>query len=414
VPKIQPREAMSDRLRNIFAIVLLIFLAATAFVAGYFTNDFVEMRRGEVSVSTAVSDEFGLFWEAWGRIEDNFLGDLPTSKEMTYGAIQGSIALLDDPYTFFVEPVEREIERQTLQGSFGGVGASLSRAEEGGSLFLEPIPGNPAAEAGILSGDELLAVDGEAVTAEMSVQEVAERVRGEKGTIVVLTVLHPNESEPVDIEIERGDILIPSVAYRLLREDKQVGYIQLTRFSGESANEIETAVLDLQSQGATQLVLDLRGNGGGLLDAGVAVADHFLSGGPILYQQSRGQEERVYEAESETLAPNIPLIILVDGGTASSSEILAGALQDRGRALLVGSTPTFGKGSVQLVYDLSDGSSVHVTSSRWFTPNRTPLDQQGLQPDVLVTVTQEDIDNGRDAVLSQAVLELQMIAQLEN
>lgn len=412
--EIQPSKTMSDRLRNIFATILLILLAASAFVAGYFTNDFVEMRRGEVTLRTADSDEFGLFWEAWGHVEENFLGDLPTSKALTYGAIQGSIALLGDPYTFFVEPIDREIERQSLQGTFGGVGASLSRPEEGGPIFLEPIPGNPAAEAGILSGDELLAVDGEEVTLAMSVQEVAERVRGEKGTIVVLTVLHPEETEAVDIEVERGDILIPSVAYRLLRGNEHVGYIHLTRFSGESANEVETAVLDLQSQGATQLVLDLRGNGGGLLDAGVAVADQFLPDGPILYQQSRGQEERVYEATAETLAPDIPLMILVDGGTASSAEILAGALQDRGRALLVGSTPTFGKGSVQLVYDLSDGSSVHVTASRWFTPNRTPLDQQGLQPDVLVTVTQDDVDNGRDAVLNQAVLELQKVAQLEN
>lgn len=404
---------MSERYRNVFATMLLLLLAVSAFAAGYFANDFVEMRRGEVTVSTAASEDFGLFWEAWGRVEDNFLGDLPTSKQLTYGAIQGAIGLLGDPYTFFVEPVEREIERQSLQGTFGGVGASLSRPEEGGPIFLEPIPGNPAAVAGILSGDELLAVDGEPVTPEDTVQEVAERVRGEKGTIVVLTVLHPGADEPVDIEIERGDILIPSVAYRLLREDEAVGYIQLTRFSGESANEIETAVLDLQSQGATQLILDLRGNGGGLLDAAVDVADHFLSDGPILYQQSRGEEERVYEASSGTLAGEIPLIILVDGGTASSSEILAGALQDRGRALLVGSTPTFGKGSVQLVYDLSDGSSVHVTASRWFTPDRHQLDQQGLQPDVLVSVTQEDIDNGRDAVLNQAILELQKIAQLD-
>lgn len=404
---------MSERLRNVFATVLLILLAVSAFVAGYFTNDFVEVRRGEVTVNAVDAADFGLFWEAWGRVEDNFLGDLPTSKELTYGAIQGAIALLGDPYTFFVEPVEREIERQTLQGTFGGVGASLSRPEEGGAIFLEPIPGNPAEAAGILSGDELLAVDGVAVTPEMTVQEVAELVRGEKGTTVVLTVLHPEETESVDVEIERGDILIPSVAYRLLRENEQVGYIQLTRFSGESANEIERAVLDLQSRGATQLILDLRNNGGGLLDAAVSVADQFLSEGPILYQQSRGEDERIYEANGETLAPEIPLIVLVDGGTASSSEILAGALQDRGRALLVGSTPTFGKGSVQLVYDLSDGSSVHVTSSRWFTPDRHQLDQQGLQPDVLVTVTQEDIDNGRDAVLNQAIVELQKVVQVD-
>ncbi|WP_420627809.1 S41 family peptidase [Candidatus Leptofilum sp.] len=402
---------MSERIRNIFATLLLILLAASAFVAGYFTNDFVDMRRGEVTVPADDADGFGLFWEAWGRVEDNYLGELPSSKELTYGAIRGSIALLGDPYTFFVEPVDREIERQSLQGTFGGVGATVSRPEEGGPIFLEPIPGNPAAEAGILSGDELLAVDGQPITPEMTVQEVANLVRGEKGTVVVLTVLHPGETEPVDIEVERGDILIPSVSYRLLRENEQVGYIQLTRFSGESANEIETAVTDLQSQGATQLILDLRGNGGGLLDAAVSVADHFLADGPILYQQSRGEDERVYEATAETLAPSIPIMVLIDGGTASSSEILAGALQDRGRALLVGSTPTFGKGSVQLVYDLSDGSSVHVTASRWLTPDRNQLDQQGLSPDVLVTVTQEDIDNGRDAVLNAAVLELQRLAQ---
>ena len=403
---------MSERLKNVFATVLLLLLALSAFVAGYFTNDFVEARRGEVTIATDDAQELGLFWEAWGHVQDNFIGDLPTSKELTYGAIRGSIALLGDPYTFFVEPVDREIERQALQGTFGGVGATVSRPEEGGPILLEPIPGNPAAAAGILSGDELLAVDGQSITPEMTVEEVANLVRGEKGTIVVLTVIHPDETESIDIEVERGDILIPSVSYRLLRENEQVGYIQLTRFSGESANEIETAVLDLQSQGATQLILDLRGNGGGLLDAAVDVADFFLSEGPILYQQSRGQEERVYEATDETLAPDIPLMILVDGGTASSSEILAGALQDRGRAQLVGSSHTFGKGSVQLVYDLSDGSSVHVTASRWYTPDRHQLDQQGLNPDVLVTVTQEDIDNGRDAVLNQAVMELQRFAQL--
>ncbi|MCC6605051.1 MAG: PDZ domain-containing protein, partial [Anaerolineae bacterium] len=220
---------MSERLRNLFAMLLLVLLAVSAFVAGYFTNDFLEMRRGEVAVQTEDAFEFALFWEAWGHIENNFLGELPTAKELTYGAIQGSVALLGDPYTFFVEPVEREIERQSLQGTFGGIGATVSRPEEGGPIYLEPIPGNPAEVAGILSGDELLAVDGVEITPEFTVQQVVDLVRGEKGTKVVLTVLHPGETEPVDIEVERGDILIPSVSYRLLRENEQVGYIQLTR-----------------------------------------------------------------------------------------------------------------------------------------------------------------------------------------
>jgi carboxyl-terminal processing protease len=266
---------------------------------------------------------------------------------------------------------------------------------------LEPIPGNPAAAAGILSGDVLLAVDGTPITVEMTVQAVSEMIRGEKGTAVTLTVRHPNESEPVDIEITRADILIPSVSYRLL--DEHTGYIQLTRFSGESSNEIGAALNDLLKQDATQFVLDLRGNGGGLLDAAVDIADYFLDEMPVLYQQSKTEGERVFSSSNTTLVPDAPLMLLVDGGTASASEILAGALHDYERAVLVGSSKTFGKGSVQLVYDLRDGSSVHVTSARWFTPHRTPIDQQGLEPDLLVTVTQEAIDAGRDEVLLRAL-----------
>ncbi|GIK57733.1 MAG: S41 family peptidase [Chloroflexi bacterium] len=397
---------MSNRMKNILALMLLVLLAASAFVAGFFTNDFVEAQRSE-PVLAAQNDDFRLFGEAWGYVESSFLGDLPSSQQVTYAAIRGAMGMLNDPYTFFMEPVAREQERQSLQGTYGGIGASLTRPEEGGDIILEPIPGNPAEIAGIEMGDLLLAVDGRAITPDMTVQEVADLIRGEKGTVVVLTVRHMGATEPIDIRVERGDILIPSVSYRLLAEDNTIGYIQLTRFSGESENEVAQAITDLQAQGAEKLILDLRGNGGGLLDAAVALADLFLSDGPILYQQTRGEEEKVFNATSDTLAPDIPLVILVDGGSASSSEILAGALQDRGRAILVGSGPTFGKGSVQLVYDLSDGSSVHVTASRWFTPNRRQLDQQGIQPDVLVTVTQEDIDNGRDAVLNQAIQELQ-------
>ena len=244
------------------------------------------------------------------------------------------------------------------------------------------------------------------ITAEMPVGDVVELIKGEKGTLVTLTVRHPGQSDEVDIAIERDDILIPSVSYRLLDVDPTIGYIQLTRFSGESGQEVHDAILDLQAQGAEKLILDLRHNPGGLLDASVAVADHFLSDVPVLYQQNKGEEEKVFMAAPEAVAGNMPLVLLVDGGTASSAEIVAGALQDHGRAVLIGS-PTYGKGSVQLVYDLSDGSSVHVTSSRWFTPNRHQIDQQGLQPDIVVEVTQEAIDAGRDDVLSRAIDYLQ-------
>jgi carboxyl-terminal processing protease len=220
-------------------------------------------------------------------------------------------------------------------------------------------------------------------------------------------VRHADETETVEISIKRDRILDPSVSSRILAEDETIGYIRLTRFSGESSNEIEAAITDLLEQGAESLILDMRHNGGGLLDAAVDVADHFLTDGPILYQQSKDEGERVYSATAETIAPDIPLVMLVDNGTASAAEIVAGALHDRGRAIMIGSSGTFGKGSVQLVFDLSDGSSVHVTSARWYTPDRHQIDQQGLMPDILVEVTQDAIDNGLDQVLLRAVEELQ-------
>jgi carboxyl-terminal processing protease len=385
-------------------MLMLILLASSAFVAGYFTNDFVELRSG----GTLVQDpsDFDIFWEAWRLVENKFIGDLPAPKEMAYSALRGAMASLSDPYTVFVEPVVRTQEREQLQGRFGGIGAYLSRPEDGGDIFLDPIPGNPAEIAGILSGDLLIAVDGVTITADMTIAQVVELVKGEVGTKVTLTIRHPDADEEVEIEIERGDILIPSVSYRMLAEDETIGYIQLTRFSGESSNEIRAAITDLTEQGADKLVLDLRNNGGGLLDAAIDVADHFVTDGPLLYQRSKDEGEREYEANAETIAPDMPLVVLVNGGSASASEILAGALQDRGRAVLIGQQ-TFGKGSVQLVYDLSDGSSVHVTSARWFTPDRHQIDQQGLTPDFVVEITQEAIDNGRDEILNRAITYLQ-------
>ncbi len=395
---------MSDRIRNSLTVFMLVILAVSAFAAGYIARDLVNGRAG--SATAHAGQDMSLFYEAWGLIEENFLGQIPESQSVAHGAIRGSLATLEDPYTVFIEPAVREVERERLQGTFGGIGAYISRSEETGEVILEPIPGNPAELAGILVGDVLLAVDGTPVTAEMTVPEIIDRVKGEKGTSVVLTIRHPGATEAQDITVVRDDILLPSVFYRL-EEDTTIGYIQLSRFSGESGREVAAAIQALQSQGATKFILDLRQNGGGLRDAAVEVTDHFLSEGPILYIQSQDEDERVFSATSETLIPTEPLVVLVDGGTASASEIVAGALQDTGRAMLIGSSKTFGKGSVQLVFDLSDGSSVHVTSARWLTPNRHQIDESGLEPDILVAITQEDVDAGRDPVLEQAILHLQ-------
>ena len=379
---------------------MLVILAGSAFAAGYLTRGLVNGR--ESSLVRAQQDDLALFQEAWALVEGNFLGTLPDSRQVTYGAIRGSLATLGDPYTVFIEPAAREVERERLQGSFGGIGAYITRSEETGEVLLEPIPGNPAEAAGILAGDVLLAVDGQAINDALTVPEIVELVKGEKGTSVTLTVRHPDATEAVDIAVVRADILLPSVTFRLLEADPTIGYISLSRFSGESGNEVGAVLQELLGQGATRFVLDLRQNGGGLRDAAVDVADHFLNNGPVLYLDSQQEGERVFNATDETLAPDQPLVVLIDSGTASASEIVAGALRDRERATLIGNSPTFGKGSVQLVFDLSDGSSVHVTSARWLTPNRLQLDGEGIPPDILVEVTQDDIDNGRDPVLERA------------
>jgi carboxyl-terminal processing protease len=367
------------------------------------------IRRQATPTETFSSgDDFSIFWEAWNWVENSYLGPLPGSAEATYGAVRGALSTLGDPYTIFVEPVDRQLEKDRLRGNFGGIGAVLERDDEG-NLRLEPIEGNPAEAAGIVSGDILLEVDGVPISSEMTVTEIAELIRGEEGTEVTLRILHPDQNEPSEVTIVRAAILLPSVTYQILDEEPTIGYIVLSRFSAESPGEVEAALEDLFAQGVEKVILDLRHNGGGLLDAAVGVSDLFLDEGPILYQISRNEDEREFRSTDETVARTEPLVVLIDGGTASASEIVAGALSDRDRATLVGST-TFGKGSVQLVYDLSDGSSVHVTSARWYTPERRELDQQGIEPDIAVELTQEAIDAGHDLVLQEAVDQLQNLA----
>ena len=398
---------MSERERRIVITILAVLLPIVSFLAGYFTNDYVAFVRGNqpvAGIASAAGGEMALFNEAWQLVNDNFLGEMPPQEKLSYALIRGAMASLDDPYTIFLEPVVTQDEQISLRGNFGGIGATISR-NEAGEAILTPIPGNPAAEAGIVDGHILLAVDGVAIAATLTTEEIAQMVRGEKGTTVRLTVRLPEETEPVEIAIVRGDILIPSVISRLLPDEPTIGYIHLTRFSGESGGEMADALNNLQGQGVAGIILDLRGNGGGLVETAVEVADLFISEGDLLYQQSKRDGEHTYRATPGDIAPTIPLVVLVDGSSASAAEILAGALQDSGRAPLLGSQ-TFGKGSVQLIFNLSDGSSVHITSARWYTPNRHQIDQQGLTPDILRQPTAEEAASGRDVVLEEAVLYL--------
>ena len=372
--------------------VLLLLLAVTLVVSS--SCGFISYRLLMAQLAASVLDQpLGVFWEAWTLLEHGFYGEMPSARERTYGAIRGVLALLGDPYTVFLEPQSGQAERERLAGTYGGIGVDLWR-DESGAVILSPFPGTPAEGAGVQAGDTLLAVDGQPVDAA-SLEEIGAMLHGEDGTAITLTLVRP-PAPPFDLVVVRAQISVPSVSYRVLREDPAIGYLRATGFTERTAEEASAALQALLDAGIVGLVLDLRDNGGGLILPALDVADLFLDEGVLLYEVRRGGEETAFRASESQMGPGLPLVVLVNGSTASAGEVLAGILQVRGRAVLLGE-PTYGKGSVQLVYTLSDGSSLHVTAAVWLLPNREPVGPAGLAPDVPVASesTPEDVQLDR-------------------
>ena len=326
-----------------------------------------------------------LFWEAWDLVEQNFYSEIPSPRKRTYGAIHSVLALLDDPYTVFVEPQPRELERDRMRGTFGGIGVTLRKDTED-RLRLFPYPDSPAERAGVNKGDILLAVDADEITG-MTADAVSARLHGEVGTHLILTISRPTSEDPptpsFDLTIMREEIQVPSVTWHALDQTPSIGYIHIKSFTERTGDELLKALQELQDIGTTELILDLRDNFGGLIDPAVDVTGQFLYSGVALYEINRDTQEQATRVQIGGIATETPLIVLVNGGTASAAEIVAGALQDHERAVLIGET-TFGKASVQLIYEVSDGSSLHVTSALWLTPNHRRIEGQGLTPDIYV------------------------------
>jgi carboxyl-terminal processing protease len=380
-------------------IALFIFVMGAG--AGYAVRDYVvdDQPTSEENQSLA------LYWEVWHRVEEQFYGQIPQTPISTYGAIKGALATLNDPYTLFIEPEPAAEEKAQLEGKFGGIGAFIQRDEQG-QVILDPMPDQAAEKAGLLKGDILVAVDGQPIALEMATDDIVKLIKGEVGTKVTLTLQRAGTEEPFDITIERAPIETPSAQWRILEQAPKIGYIQLTSFTERSNKELDRAFEELSGQGAESYILDLRGNGGGLLETAVDVASQFLREGVVMREDRKNQGERVYEVRSGGRALDQPLVLLVNGGTASASEIVAGALQDYKRATLIGEK-TFGKGSVQLIYELTDASRLHVTVAKWFTPNNNAIDGKGLIPDIEVLITDDDRANNRDPQFERAISFLQ-------
>jgi carboxyl-terminal processing protease len=332
----------------------------------------------------------------------NFYGELPAANEATYAAIRGVLGQLDDQNTSFMTPEESEYFRTSLQGSFEGIGAQVNWDEEYNTVrIVEPYENQPAWNAGIRRDDLVIAVDGVEVVGTDLTSAVT-MIRGPKGSTVVLTVVRKEVAEPFDIDVVRDTIEIPTIATDRLGPAGEIGYVRLNTFNENAGELVRQAMDEAVADGVTGLVFDLRGNPGGLLRQAVSVSSIFLDDKQVLIERFADGEETIYETENEQPVIDLPLVVLVNAGSASASEIVAGALQDHNRATLVG-TVTYGKGSVQLPQPLADGSILRVTVARWFTPNDRTIDGTGLEPDVAVELSEEDLELGRDPQMDEAL-----------
>jgi carboxyl-terminal processing protease len=346
------------------------------------------------------------FWRVWHLMDEKFAYGSSTERltpeEKVEGAIAGMVERFDDPYTIFLPPTDASAFEEDIAGNFGGVGMEVG-IRDGLVTVIAPLPDTPAADAGIIAGDVILEIDG-TTTDGMSVDEAVKRIRGEEGTVVTLSLFREGANEPIEKSITRGSITIPTVETEVIGD---VFVIRLYSFNALAEARMQEALRAYVESGQRKLLLDLRGNPGGYLQSAVAIASYFLPTGKVIVRESfgEGQTEEVYRSQGRTLRDAAPerMVVLVNQGSASASEILAGALREHDVATLIGEQ-TFGKGSVQELVPLPSGSSLKVTIARWLTPEGVNISENGLTPDIEVERTVEQILADEDPQ-QQAALE---------
>ncbi|KAF0108253.1 MAG: carboxyl-terminal processing protease [Anaerolineaceae bacterium] len=401
-----------NSLRSILLVLVAVVLVACSFGGGFATRHFLPLGASDTTntpqqVDTAqggtpeeLQATFAPFWEAWQIVHENYVDQPVDDAVLVDGAIQGMMDSLGDPHTTYMNPQEYKDATTQLQGSYAGIGAYVDTDGEFLTI-IKPIPGSPAEAAGLQPGDIILAVDGMDVTG-VAPEAVRQKVLGPAGTQVTLTIRR-GEQEPFDVVITRSTIVIPSVESKMLEDN--IGYIKIAIFGESTASNFHDQLGEIMAQNPRGLIIDLRDNTGGYLDAAIVIASEFIpSGDVVAYEQYGDGTKTPFEAIPGGLAtdPGLPVIVLVNGYSASASEIVAGAIQDTGRGKLLGET-TYGKGSVQSWFPLSNNGAVPVTIARWLTPNGRTIDKLGLTPDVEVALTADDYAAGLDPQLEAAI-----------
>lgn len=342
--------------------------------------------------------DFSTFWDAWNQVTEKFVGQVDTQK-MVYGAIKGMVESLGDPYSSFLEPGAENQLLEDLSGEIQGIGAELT-LKDGKLVVVAPLDGSPAKKAGIQAQDEILKIDGEDTTS-MTLDQAISKIRGKAGTDVTLQVLHAGSNSPQDIKIKREVVTIKSVKYEMKGD---IGYIQITQFGNDTSSLAKAAAQDIAKQKPKAIILDLRDNPGGYLDASVDVASLFMDRGVVVKEQYKDGRIEELKTTLEGILSKYKVIVLVNEGSASASEIVAGALKDSRGAIIIGKK-TFGKGSVQELENLSGGSSLKITIAKWLTPSGKTIDKEGISPDIEIDLSQDDQAAGRDPQLDRALEE---------
>jgi carboxyl-terminal processing protease len=404
-------------------VLLLILFTLTTFAVGFVTGRTADIKDvvpkslhpflqannlltaancyGEgTSTPEHLQELFKPFWQAWDLVSTLYV-DQPVNQELLMrGAIGGMVDALGDEHSSYLDPSMFEAASAHLDGEeYEGIGAWVDTTGDFLTI-ISPMPGSPAEKAGLISGDKVIAIDGEDMTG-IDGEAVRQRVIGPKGSIVILTIAREGEAEPFDVEVTREGIIVPTISGEMLEDE--IAYIQILTFGDTTAEDLTASIQELKLKNPVGLIIDLRNNGGGYLNTAIEVVSQFIDEGTVMYEvYGDGREER-YTAIAGGAAIDIPLVVLINQGSASASEIVAGAIQDRGRGYLVGEQ-SYGKGSVQSYSELiNKQGAVRVTIARWLTPDHRQISKIGLQPDFQVEITEEDAKAGKDTQLEKAI-----------